>query len=90
MSETTTGQADTSQTGLSVTAGLAAISTRLIEAVALAKAAPFYARAGSEGEALRIVLELYVPLSEAQTLQNAICLIGRINRKAAEATAPGD
>ena len=90
MSETTTGWADSSATGLSVTATLAAISVRLTEAAALAKAAMVCARTGSEREAVRIVLDLDVPLSEAQTLHGAICLIGRINRKAAEATDPRD
>ena len=90
MTETTTGRTDTGEAGLSVTAGLAAISARLTEAAALAKAALVCARAGAEREAVRIVLDLDVPLSEAQTLHGAVCLIGRINRKAAEAVAPGD
>jgi hypothetical protein len=90
MSETTTGRADTSETSLSVTAGLIAICARLTEAAAPAKAALVCARAGSEREAVRIVLDLDVPLSEAQTLHGAICLIGRINRKAAAANASGD
>ncbi|MGH1587758.1 hypothetical protein ACRBEV_04620 [Methylobacterium phyllosphaerae] len=60
------------------------------EAAAPAKAALVCARAGFEREALRIVLEIDYPLSEAQTLHGAICLIGRINRSADEATAPGD
>ncbi|MCJ2020426.1 hypothetical protein MKK84_23845 [Methylobacterium sp. E-065] len=90
MSETTAGLTDTSEAGLSVTAAQAAISARLTEASALAKAALVCAHAGYEREAVRIVLDPDVPLSEAQTLHGASCLIGRINRKAVEATAPGD
>ncbi|MCJ2133119.1 hypothetical protein MKK69_03400 [Methylobacterium sp. J-026] len=88
MSETTTGRADTNETSQSVAAGETAISARLTEAAALAKAA--LVCADSEREAVRIVLDLDVPLSEAKTLHGAICLIGHINRKVAEATAPGD
>lgn len=84
MSETTTGRVDTNETSQSV----AAISTRLTQAAALAKTT--LVCADSEREAVRIVLDLDVPLSEAKTLHGAICLIGHINRKVAEATAPGD
>lgn len=84
MSETTTGRVDTNETSQSV----AAISTRLTQAAALAMTT--LVCADSEREAVRIVLDLDVPLSEAKTLHGAICLIGHINRKVAEATAPGD
>lgn len=89
MSETTIGRTDSSEPTLSVTAVLAAISVRLPEAAALAKAALVY-RAGSECKAMRILSDLDVPLSEAQTLHGAICLIGRINRTAAWPTVPAD
>lgn len=72
----------TGGTGLSVTAGLAAISARLSDAAAVAKAALVCAESGSEREAVRIVLDLDEMLSEATTLHAAVCLIGRINRKA--------
>jgi len=89
MSETTIGRTDSSEPTLSVTAVLAAISVRLPEAAALAKAALVY-RAGSECKAMRILIDLDAPLSEAQTLHGAICLIGRINRTAAWTTVPAD
>jgi len=85
MSETATGRENTRETSRSVTAAQAATSARAPDA-ALAKAALVCARAGSEREAVRIVLDLDAPLSEAPTLHGAICLIGRITRKAAEAT----
>ena len=71
-----------------MTAALAAISAGLTAAAA--KASLVCARAGSERKAVRIVLDLDVSLSEPRTLHGAICLIGRINRKAAEATNPRD
>ena len=84
------GETSTSETGLSVTAGLAAISARLTDAAAVAKAAVVCAEAGCEREAVRIALDLDEILSEATTLHAAVCLIGRINRRAAEATVTGD
>lgn len=86
MSEATAGRTDTRETCLSVTAAQAAISARLTEASAFAKAALVCAHARSERVAVLIVLDL----SEAQTLHGVICLIGRINRCGGEATAPGD
>ena len=48
----------TSESGFSMSAGLAAISTRLTDAAAIATGALACAQAGSEREAFRIVLDL--------------------------------
>lgn len=71
-----------SDPGLSITACLSEISDRLSEAAAVAKAALACAEAGAEREGLRIGMDLDVPLSEAQTLHAAACLIGRLKRQA--------
>lgn len=81
------GETSTNTSGLSVTAGLSAISARLTDAAAVARAALVCAEGGSEREAVRIVLDLDEMLSEATTLHAAVCLIGRINRRAAEVAA---
>lgn len=54
----------------------------LTEATAIAKAAVACAEAGAEAEAARITLRLDVPLSEAQTLHGALCLLARRARAA--------
>ncbi|GLS42569.1 hypothetical protein [Methylobacterium brachythecii] len=71
-----------SRPGLSITACLNEISDRLNEAAAVAKAALVCAEAGAEREAIRIAMDLDVPLSEANMLHAAACLIGRIERTA--------
>ena len=63
---------------LSLVACLSAITARLGDASALARAALVCAEAGSEREALRIVLDLDALLYEATTLHAALCLIGRL------------
>ena len=60
---------------------LEALSTRLTDAAAVAKAAVTCARSGSDHEAVRIALELDTLLNEAQTLHGAVCLIGRMARQ---------
>lgn len=69
-----------SLTGLSITACLHEVSTRLIDAAAVSKAAVACAEAGSEREALQIIMDLDTILHEATTLHGAVCLIGRISR----------
>ena len=64
--------------GLSITACLAEISSRLTDAAAVAKAALVCAEAGSEREAVRIAMDLDTLLHEAETLHGAVCLIGRL------------
>lgn len=59
---------------------LEALSGRLTDAAAVAKAAVTCARSGSEREAVRIVLEIDDLLNEAQTLHGAVCLLGRMDR----------
>lgn len=73
-----TGQGET---GLSIRGCLAAISARLTDAAAIARAAVTCAETGSDREALRIVLDLDEHLSEAATLHGAVCLLGRMRRK---------
>ena len=60
---------------------LEALSTRLIDASAIAKAAVTCARSGSDREAVRIALDLDMLLNEAQTLHGAVCLFGRMDRQ---------
>lgn len=79
-----------SMTSLSVTAGIAAVSTRLTDAAAIAKAALVCAESGSEHEAVRILLDLDELLGEATTLHGAICLLGRLQRREDEGRAPDD
>lgn len=70
---------------IDITTCLDALSARLSDAAALAKAAVTCARAGSEPEAVRIALKLDGLLGEAQTLHGAVCLLGRMARDRAEA-----
>lgn len=63
--------------GLDITGCLAALSTRLADAAAIARAT---VESGSEREAVRIALKLDVLLGESQTLHSAVCLLGRMNR----------
>jgi hypothetical protein len=65
---------------LDITACLNEISARLTDAAAIAKAAVTCAESGSEREAIRIAIDLEELLHEAQTLQGAVCLVGRIMR----------
>ncbi len=66
---------------MDITTCLEALSTRLTDAAAVARAAVTCARSGSEHEAVRIALELDVLLNESQTLHSAVCLIGRMDRE---------
>lgn len=68
---------------LSIRACLDAISTRLSDAAAIAKAAVVCAESGSEREGLRIAMDLDELLHEAVTLHGAAALIGRAQRKEA-------
>ena len=74
--------------GLSVTECLRAISDRMGEGAALAKAALVCAESGSEREAVRIAFDLDKLLHEAATLHGAMALIGRMER--ARAVEPAD
>ena len=74
--------------GLSITTCLREISARLTQAAAIARAALVCAESGSEGEAVRIVLDLDELLHETQTLHGAVCLIGRIRTRSSETAAP--
>ena len=76
------GGHDASGAGLSIPACLDAISARMTDAAAIARAAVTCADAGSEREAVRIVLDLDELLREATTLHGALCLIGRMARRA--------
>ena len=66
---------------LSIRACLDAISDRLTDAAAIARAAVACAEAGSEREGLRIAMSLDALLHEAVTLHGAAALIGRVQRK---------
>lgn len=66
--------------GLDITTCLEALSTRLADAAAVARAAASCAQSGSEHEAVRIALDLDVLLAESQTLHGAVCLFGRMAR----------
>ena len=65
---------------LNVTGCLAALSERLTDAAAIARAALVCAQSGAEREAVRIALDLDALLSEAGTLHAAVCLLGRMTR----------
>ena len=69
-----------SSEGLSIIACLHQISTRMSDAAAVSKAAVVCAEAGSEREAVQIIMDLDTLLHEATTLHGAVCLIGRIAR----------
>ena len=70
--------------GLSITVGLRELSGRLTKAAAILKGAVTCAEGGSEREALRIAMDVDELLHEAQTLHGAVCLIGRMQRRAEE------
>lgn len=70
---------------MDITTCLEALSTRLTDAAAVAKAAVACAQNGSEREAVRIALDLDELLAESQTLHGAVCLLGRMDRTAAPA-----
>ena len=70
-----------SVTGLSITACLHEMSSRLTDAAAIGKAALVCAESGSEREGLRIAMDLDELLHQVQTLHGAVCLIGRISRQ---------
>ncbi len=71
---------------MDITTCLEAMSTRLVDAAAVAQAAVTCAKSGSEHEAVGIAMQLDGLLNEAQTLHGAVCLIARLNRK--EGAAP--
>lgn len=66
--------------GLTITGGLREVSTRLDRAAALARGALACAEAGSEGEAVRITLELDLEelMAESQTLLRTVTLMQRL------------
>ena len=70
-----------SVTGLSITACLHEMSSRLADAAAIGKAALVCAEHGSEREGLRIAMDLDELLHQVQTLHGAVCLIGRMSRQ---------
>ena len=72
---------------MDITTCLEALSTRLTDAAAVARAAVTCAKGGSEHEAVRIALDLDVLLNESQTLHGAVCLIGHMNREERAASA---
>lgn len=78
-----------SGSGLSVRVYLDEISGRLTRAAAIARGAVACAAGGSEGEAVRIAMDLDELLHETQTLHGAMCLVGRMRRRAEEAAEPG-
>lgn len=63
---------------LTITHCLREISIRLTDAAAVAKAAVACAEGGSEGEAVRIAMDLDEMLSETETLHRCICLMSRL------------
>lgn len=69
--------------GLSTTAFLREISTRLTHAAAVARAALGCAEGGSEREALRIALDIDETVFEIKLLHGAMVLAGRIDRSKA-------
>ena len=69
-----------SRTGLSIAGRLGAISGRLTDAAAIAKAAVTCAEAGSEREAVQIAMDLDTLIGEAATLHGAMCLLSRMAR----------
>ncbi|MFD1302112.1 hypothetical protein [Methylobacterium marchantiae] len=60
------------------------------DAAAVSKAALACADAGSEREALQIIMDLDTFLHEATTLHGAVCLIGRITRADERRKTPDD
>ena len=66
---------------MDITTCLEALSTRLVDAAAIGKAAVTCAQSGSEREAVRIAMDLDGLLNEAQTLHGAVCLLGRMDRE---------
>lgn len=78
------------QKGSSIVACLYEIIIRLNDAAAVSKAALACAEAGSEREALQIILDLDTFLHEATTLHGAVRLIGRITRADERRRTPDD
>ena len=74
------------QGGRDIATVLDALSRRLVDASAVARAAVTCARSGSDREAVRIAMDLDVLLSGSQTLHGAVCLLGRMERD--DAIAP--
>lgn len=62
---------------LSITAFLVEISTRLTDAAARSRAALTCAESGSEGEALRIAMDIDEVIYEVKMLHGAMRLMGR-------------
>jgi hypothetical protein len=63
---------------MTIRSGLEAITTRLTDAAAIAKAALACADAGAQGRAVQIALDLEEPVREANTLLNMISLLQRM------------
>jgi hypothetical protein len=74
---------------MTVTGCLRAISGRLTEAGAIAKAAVTCAESGSEDHAIRVALDVEELVREANTLLNAASLIQRKREEGEEEVAPG-
>ena len=70
--------------GFSITGCLTEISTRLVDAAAIAKAAVTCAESGSEREAVRISMDLDELVHEVTTLHGAMCLMSRMERRRRE------
>jgi hypothetical protein len=67
------------EAAMTVRSGLEAITKRLTDAVAIAKAALACANAGAQGRAVQIALDLEEPVREANTLLNMISLLQRMS-----------
>jgi hypothetical protein len=70
-----------SVTGLSITACLHEMSSRLTDAAAIGRAALVCVESGSERAGLRIAMDLDELLHRVQTLHGAVCPIGRLSRQ---------
>lgn len=79
-----------SRTGPSTTACLHEMCIRLSDAAAIAKAAVACAEAGSEHQAVQIIVDLDTRLHETTTLHGAVCLIGWITRAEERWKTPDD
>jgi hypothetical protein len=68
------------ESGLSIAGCLGEISGRLVDAAAVAKTAVTCAEAGSERQAVRIVLDVEEMIHETNTLLNGVTLMSRMER----------
>ncbi|WP_457107617.1 hypothetical protein [Methylobacterium sp. P5_C11] len=79
-----------SQAQMNITACLHEDYIQLSDAAAIAKAAVACAEAGSEHQALQIIMDLDTRLHEATTLHGAVYLIGRMARAQERRKTPDD